>query len=180
MHPLDQRDGFVEDIWFQSCFRISHRNTRMTQLARKLFRKLTLTPSLTNLYDRWNPTTSLGQRGERAAERFLLRQGMVIIERGYRDRFGEIDLIVADDQTLVFVEVKTRSSDHAGLPAEAVDEQKQIHLTRAAQGYLKWNHLTECRARFDVIAITWPSPSRPPEIIHYENAFEPVGKFQMF
>lgn len=105
---------------------------------------------------------------------------MVIIERGYQEKFGEIDLIAVDRDTLVFVEVKTRSSDQAGLPAEAVDEIKQTRLTKTAQGYLKWHRLTECRARFDVIAITWPSTSTVPEIIHYENAFEPVGEFQMF
>ncbi len=105
---------------------------------------------------------------------------MVIIERGYQDKFGEIDLIAVDDQTIVFIEVKTRTSDYAGDPTEAVDEVKQQHLTKTAIGYLKWHRLTECRVRFDVVAITWPSEKADPKIVHYEHAFEPAGKFQMF
>jgi putative endonuclease len=152
----------------------------MSRFARKLFRKLTLCPAAVRIYDRLFPAKTLGERGERAASRFLLRQGMVIVDRGFHDNFGEIDVIAVDDDTIVFVEVKTRSSDMAGLPAEAVDETKQQHLTKTAQGYLKWHRLTECRARFDVIAITWPSQVTQPEILHYENAFEPVGQFQIF
>ena len=105
---------------------------------------------------------------------------MVIVARGYQDKFGEIDLIAVDGETIVFVEVKTRTSDIAGLPAEAVDAVKQKHLTKTALGYLKWHRLTECSARFDVISITWPRESKRPEIIHYKNAFEQVGQFQIF
>jgi putative endonuclease len=152
----------------------------MSRIARKLLRKLTLSRPAIGIFDRLFPAKTLGERGERAASRFLLCQGMVIIDRGFQDKFGEIDLIAVDDQTIVFVEVKTRSSDLAGLPAEAVDETKQRHLTKTAFGYLKWHRLTECRARFDVIAITWPSHRSQPEIKHYENAFEPVGQYQLF
>ena len=152
----------------------------MPRLARKLIYKLTLSRPMTRVYDRFAPTMSLGDRGEREAERLLLRQGMLIVARGYEDKFGEIDLIAVDDESIVFVEVKTRTSNYAGLPAEAVDEQKQRHLTLTALGYLKWNRLTDYRARFDVIAITWPELSKSPEITHYQNAFEPVGEFQMF
>jgi putative endonuclease len=152
----------------------------MSRFTRKLLRKLTLSRPATRIYDHFYPTETLGERGERAAERFLLSQGMVIIARGVQDKFGEIDLIAVDDETIVFVEVKTRSSDLAGLPAEAVDETKQQHLTKTAQGYLKWNRLTDCRARFDVVGIIWLSEDQEPQIKHYENAFEPVGQFQMF
>ena len=152
----------------------------MSRTTRKFLRKFTLSRPATRVYDRFLPISTLGQRGERAAERFLLRQGMVIVARGFQDKFGEIDLIAVDDETIVFVEVKTRSSDLAGLPAEAVDEIKQRHMTKTAYGYLKWNRLTDCRARFDVVAIIWPQESDDPEIVYYENAFEPVGEFQMF
>lgn len=150
------------------------------QKLRRLFRTVTLAPPLTELYDRILPEQSLGKRGEREAERFLLKLGLVIVARGYQDKFGEVDLIAVDGETIVFVEVKTRSSDHAGQPAEAVDEKKQAHLTKTAIGYLKFHKLTECSVRFDVIAVTWPSDAKRPAIKHYENAFEPVGKFQMF
>jgi putative endonuclease len=152
----------------------------MLRPIRKWFYQSILAPPLTQLYDRFLPAARLGNRGELAAERFLLRRGYVIIERGYHDKMGEVDIIAVDDDTIVFVEVKTRSSDMAGEPAEAVDEAKQIHLTKTAQGYLKWHRLTECRARFDVIAIKWPVSAQRPEITHFENAFEPVGTFQMF
>ncbi len=146
----------------------------------RLFHRVTLSRPLVQVYDYLSPPKSLGQRGELAAERFLLRQGMVIITRGFQDKFGEIDLIAIDGETIVFIEVKTRTSDHAGTPEEAVDRTKQQHLTKTAYGYLKWHRLTDCRARFDVIAITWPEREQEPEIVHYENAFEPIGKFQMF
>lgn len=152
----------------------------MPQQLRKWFHQFSLAGPLTDFYDRFLPDLSLGNRGELAAERFLLRKGMVIIERGYQDKFGEIDLIAVDGKTVVFVEVKTRTSDQAGEPADAVDDTKQQHLTKTAQGYMKWHRLTECRARFDVIGIIWPTSSQRPNIVHYENAFEPVGKFQMF
>ena len=150
------------------------------QKIRQLVRRVTLAQPVVDFYDRFASTQTLGQRGEREAERFLLRLGMVIVARGYQDKFGEIDLIAVDGETIVFVEVKTRTSDYAGQPAEAVDDIKQEHLTKTALGYLKWHRLTECSARFDVISITWPSESKRPEIIHYENAFEPVGEFQIF
>lgn len=152
----------------------------MSRLARTWIRRLTLARPATRLYDYLNPLQSLGQLGERAAERFLLKQGMVIVARGYHDRFGEIDLIAVDENSIVFVEVKTRTDDLAGNPAEAVDENKQAHLTQTAIGYLKWHRLTECHCRFDVVAITWPDVEQPPDIRHYVNAFEPVGEFQMF
>ena len=152
----------------------------MANLVSKLFYRVSLSRPLTQIYDHFLSIESLGKRGELAAERFLLRNGLVIVDRGYQDKFGEIDLIAIDDRAIVFVEVKTRTSDYAGDPADAVDEIKQQHLTKPATGYLKWHQLTECQVRFDVIAITWPSDESRPVIEHYQNAFEPVGKFQMF
>ena len=156
----------------------------MNRMLTKLAYRIGLSRPFTQLYDRFQerflrPGT-LGQRGELAAERFLLRRGWTIVARGYEDKFGEIDLIAVDGETIVFVEVKTRQSDYAGSPAEAVDTNKQAHLSKTGIGYLKWHRLTECRARFDVIAIIWPNEAKYPEITHFENAFEPVGKFQMF
>ena len=134
-----------------------------------------LIPPITNVCDRLRPKASLGAAGELAAERFLLRQGMIIIARGHQDKFGEIDLIAVDGETIVFVEVKTRSSDIAGHPAEAVDLKKQQRLTRAALTYLKWHRLDNVAARFDVIAVHWPPDAKRPRIEHYVNAFEAVG-----
>ena len=103
-----------------------------------------------------------------------------VVARNERSEIGELDLVAVDDQTVVFVEVKTRQSWDAGHPAEAVDATKQRQLTRAALGYLKRHDLLEYSARFDVIAITWPQQQRTPTIEHIQGAFEPPGQGQMF
>jgi len=123
---------------------------------------------------------TLGQRGEAAAARYLKRRGYIIVGRSERDRLGELDLVAVDHRTVVFVEVKTRSSHDAGHPTEAVDQEKQRRLTRAALSYLRRHDLLEHAARFDVIAITWPSRAKRPMIEHFPNAFEPTGRGQMF
>ena len=120
----------------------------------------------------WFAPLTLGQRGERAAARFLKKQGYIIIACSQRDHFGEIDIIAVDGRTVVFVEVKTRSAHDAGHPAEAVDHDKQRRLTRAASSYRKRHDLLETSARFDVIAITWPEGKGTPVIEHIKNAFE--------
>jgi len=117
----------------------------------------------------------LGRRGEDAAARYLVRLGYTIVARGHRDNIGEIDLVAVDARTVVFVEVKTRTSHDAGHPADAVDDAKQRRLTRLALSYMKRHDLLECPARFDVIAITWPAGSGQPTIEHFQHAFEPIG-----
>jgi len=129
---------------------------------------------------KWRRPRTLGQRGEAAAAKFLKKKGYTIVARSDRGRLGEIDLVAVDGRTVVFVEVKTRSSHDAGYPADAVDEDKQRQLTRLALTYLKRHELLECAARFDVIAITWPDGERNPTIDHFPNAFEAVGQWQMF
>ncbi len=128
----------------------------------------------------WLGPRSLGQRGEDAAAKFLRKLGYIIVARGHRDRIGEIDLVAVDGRTVVFIEVKTRTSQDAGHPAEAVDENKQRKLTRLALAYLKRHDLLECSARFDVVAITWPDAKSKPKIEHFKNAFEPIGVQGMF
>lgn len=122
----------------------------------------------------------LGDAGERKATRYLRRKGYRIIARQYSNHIGEIDLIALDGETIVFVEVKTRRSDSAGRPEEAVTQSKQAKLTRTALVYLKKNGLLEQRARFDVVAIIWAPESRSPEIRHIRNAFTPTESGQMF
>jgi putative endonuclease len=123
---------------------------------------------------------SLGQRGEDAAARFLKRQGLRVIERGYDSPLGEIDIIAVNDGTVVFIEVKTRTSDDAGHPTEAIDATKQRRMTNAALAYLKSKRLLQHSARFDVVAVTWPADKREPTIEHYRNAFAPTGSGQFF
>ena len=79
-----------------------------------------------------------------------------------------------DGRTVVFIEVKTRTTHDAGHPADAVDEAKQRRLTRLALSYMKRHDLWECQHRFDVVAVTWPDRGRP-TIEHYPSAFEAIG-----
>jgi len=129
---------------------------------------------------RWTEPQPLGKRGEAVAARFLRRLGYRIVARSQRDMLGEMDLIAIDRRTVVFVEVKTRKSHQAGHPAEAVGQAKQRRLTRLALGFLKRHDLLEQRARFDVVAVTWPNEQAKPTIEHFPNAFAPAGRHQMF
>ena len=131
-------------------------------------------------FERLFPKKTLGQRGEAAAARYLKRRGYKILARGDRLGPGELDLVMLDGDTIVFVEVKTRQSREAGHPAEAVDQQKQRRLTRLAVTFLKRHRLLECPARFDIVAITWPAGKWFPTIEHIRNAFEAVGKWEFF
>jgi putative endonuclease len=126
------------------------------------------------------PPKSLGERGEDAAAHFLKRRGYRILARRLDSPLGELDIVAVDGRTVVFVEVKTRQSTDAGHPAEAVDDNKQQRMTRAALAYLKANGLLEYSARFDVVAITWPADLRRPVIEHYKNAFPAAGRGQLY
>ncbi len=140
-----------------------------------------LAPNLLRRLLQWlRRPLSLGERGERAAARYLRRRGLKIIGARQRTKFGEIDLVAVDGRTLVFVEVKTRRSHDAGHPAEAVDARKQAQLTRLALAYQKRHGLLDVPARFDVVAVTWAKDARQPAIEHIANAFEARGRGQMF
>jgi putative endonuclease len=121
-----------------------------------------------------------GDRGERKAAGYLRRQGFRILARQYANPHGEIDLIARDGDAIVFVEVKTRSSNVAGLPVEAVNSDKQRKMTKAALVWLKRRGLLASRSRFDVVAILWPKGSKTPQITHYKNAFPAVGVDSMY
>jgi putative endonuclease len=123
---------------------------------------------------------SLGDRGEDAAAKFLKCQGYHILARSLDSPLGELDIVAVAGRTVVFVEVKTRRSDDAGRPEDAIDSRKEQRMTQAALAYLKSNRLLNYSARFDVVAITWPDDARKPTIEHYKNAFSPVGTGQFF
>lgn len=111
----------------------------------------------------------LGKEGEDRAAQFLVKRGHRILERNYRTRSGEIDLITLHEGTVVFVEVKTRTSDAYGAPELAVNAQKQGRMIKAALGYIKYKKLYQVPCRFDVVSIS-PSARQPVELI--QNAFE--------
>lgn len=123
---------------------------------------------------------ALGPRGERAAAEFLEKLGYRILDRGRRFRFGEIDLVALDGESIVFVEVKTRRRDNRGDPSEAVDRGKQERLTRSALAYLKRRRLLGRRTRFDVVSIVWNDDAAPPRIAHIRGAFEAAGPRGMY
>ena len=124
-----------------------------------------------------NLSALLGRRGERAARRFLRKKrGHRILAANYACHIGEIDLITLDGDTIVFVEVKTRSSDERSQPFEAVGWQKRRRIEMAARYYLTQTRAQDLPCRFDVVSIVWPAKGSP-TIEHFENAFRPHGLF---
>jgi len=114
----------------------------------------------------------LGDRGEREATKYLKSLGYRIIHRQMHNQFGEIDIIANDNGQIVFVEVKTRTTNDKGRPEEAVDASKQRKINRVALAWLKQNRRLDQSARFDVVSIVWPEESGKPDIRHFINAFE--------
>ena len=102
----------------------------------------------------------LGQRGEEAAALYLKRRGYEILERNWRCFAGEADIIAQDGDTLVFVEVKTRTSIKYGFPAEAVDAAKRDKYEKIALCYLADYEYTDIPVRFDVLSIVAVSEDR--------------------
>jgi putative endonuclease len=111
----------------------------------------------------------VGKTGEDRAAKFLAAQGYRILERNYRTRQGEIDLIALHQGTIAFIEVKTRTNDAFGAPELAVDFRKQQRLIRAALAYIKYKKLHQVPCRFDVVAI---STAADKEFSLIQNAFE--------
>ena len=98
-------------------------------------------------------TTELGQEGQNRAEKFLLDLGYQIIERNFRSKFGEIDLVALKDDTLIFVEVKARATNLFGLPEEAVTKRKISHITLAGEYYATLHPELPESQRIEVVAI---------------------------
>ena len=117
-----------------------------------------------------NQKQKIGEKGETIAERYLKKKGYKILERNYRTKLGEIDIIAKDKKTIVFVEVKTRRSWQFGNPKGAVTPAKQRKISMVALQYLKTIDRRNTRARFDVVAITATRDTPQIEII--KNAFE--------
>jgi putative endonuclease len=134
-----------------------------------------LSPSRRPWWRRW-----FGSRSERAAARFLARLGYQVVARNVVCPLGELDLIARDGATIVFVEVRSTGEGNLERPALSVDTAKQRRLTDLALYFLRRRRLLDCPARFDVLAIRWPAGAREPAIVHYRDAFEPIGRFQMF
>ena len=114
--------------------------------------------------------SDLGKVCEDKAALYLQSRGYRVLERGWSSPMGEIDVIALDGKTLVFVEVRARSSAAYGTPAETVTRAKQARIIKTALSYVKTKGLKPETLRFDVIGFT---AGAGPE--HIENAFEAGG-----
>ncbi|MGI6586733.1 MAG: YraN family protein [Gracilibacteraceae bacterium] len=94
-----------------------------------------------------------GAFGECLAAEYLSENGYKVLERNFCCRFGEIDIIAAHEETIVFIEVKTRSSEKFGMPSEAVSLTKQNRMVKTALYYMQKNKLLDYMCRFDVLEI---------------------------
>lgn len=112
----------------------------------------------------------LGKRGEEAAACFLERREYEILDRNWKCIAGEADIIALQDDTLCFIEVKTRKDAQKGFPSEAVDTRKRSRYERIAACYLKDHDYADVRVRFDIIAILVLGEDRA-FLRHHLNAF---------
>ncbi len=103
--------------------------------------------------DRSDARIELGRRGEEAAAAYLERLGYEVVDRNWRSKSGEIDIVALDGGTLVLCEVKTRRSRRAGTPEDAVSPAKQRKIARLAEAYMASAGITGCPVRFDVIGL---------------------------
>jgi putative endonuclease len=111
-----------------------------------------------------------GELGERAAKKHLQRQGLKFLVANFRSPRGEIDLIFRDGDCLVFVEVKTRSSEEWVRPAAAVDKERRGRLTRAALDYLRLLKNPPVKVRFDIVEVLLQDGAVR-EVRHLPNTF---------
>ncbi|WP_321416404.1 YraN family protein [uncultured Desulfobacter sp.] len=115
----------------------------------------------------------LGKKGERSAQKFLVSRGYKILESNYSTPKFEIDIIAKDNDTLCFIEVKTRTGIKKGLPREGVTTAKQKKIIMGAQYYLHLKKITDTRLRFDVVEILYKDASHTAcDITIIPNAFQ--------
>tara|TARA_B100000029_G_C17201404_1_gene824518 strand:+ start:365 stop:736 length:372 start_codon:yes stop_codon:yes gene_type:complete len=110
----------------------------------------------------------VGKAGEFLAMVFLKKKGLRLLNMNWRWHRLEVDLIMKEKDTLVFVEVKTRSNSGNILPEDAVNHKKMQNLIKAAEQYILKYRL-DCEVRFDIVSIS--NFPRRPEIMHFEDAF---------
>ena len=119
---------------------------------------------------------TIGDKGENVALNYCLSKGYELVERNYRSRYGEIDIILKDDQYIIFAEVKTRKYDSIATPSEFVDNRKRKRILMTAAIYLDENP-TDLQPRFDVIEIIYDTFIH---INHIENAFYQTDDYSVF
>lgn len=109
---------------------------------------------LKNLSEKESITAvSIGALGEEAAVKTLKKQGYKILERNFRTRRGEIDIIASDGEYTCFVEVRLRKNNRFGSPADTIDERKRRRIINTAKYYAVKKHIYDTPMRFDVVVI---------------------------
>ena len=116
-----------------------------------------------------------GRLGERAAKRYLKKAGLKFLYANFRGEQGEIDLIFREKEILIFVEVKTRSSEAWRRPAAAVNRDKQRKIVATARDYLRLLERSDIPVRYDIVEVLLDE-GRVNEIRHQPNAFAPARK----
>jgi putative endonuclease len=117
-----------------------------------------------------NRQQQFGEKGESIAVKQLKKEGYKILERNYRTKLGEIDIIAKDGEVITFIEVKARKSEKYGTPRHAVTPAKQKKISMVALSYLKEKKQFDKKARFDVVTINLKSSNSAVSII--KNAFD--------
>lgn len=115
-------------------------------------------------------TAEKGREGEQLAVRWLEEKGFRILERNYRNRLGEIDIVADDGGVIVFIEVRTLKASAGHSPEETIRWKKQQRISRTAQAYIQHKRMEERPARFDVVAVTIDGPRST--LRHIPDAFE--------
>ncbi len=125
------------------------------------------------------PHLELGAIGEACAAKHLRRCGYKILVKSFRSKSGEIDLVARDGKILVFVEVKTRTSEQFGSPSYAVNDAKQRHITKVALDYLRLLGNPHIHFRFDIVEVILSEEGRriPDKIRVFQNAFDMTKPF---
>jgi putative endonuclease len=117
-----------------------------------------------------DPRHAVGRIGETAAADALRRAGLRVLDRRYRKRFGEIDIVASVDGIVVFVEVKTRTGTGRARPAEAVTPRKRARMARVALSWLQRRGWLDRRCRFDVVEV-WVTGAEAHRVHHVADAF---------
>ena len=110
----------------------------------------------------------IGKLGEKLAGRYLTRKGHEIIEQNYRTRFAEIDLITRFRDTLIFVEVRTKTGDRFGTPEDSLDKRKINKVVNNARMYMKYKRF-DGKCRIDAVCVSLGENRRLLRVKHYEN-----------
>ncbi|MFH2137732.1 MAG: YraN family protein [Candidatus Omnitrophota bacterium] len=111
---------------------------------------------------------TVGRRGESIAREYLEAKGYIILEHNFRNKYSEIDLIAKQKDILVFIEVRTKTSERFGTPEESINKNKIKRLIRSAQAYTAYKRYQD-QSRIDAVCVVLGEDGHPERINHYES-----------